>query len=113
MNRILIGIALASIVAALGLGWVAKSQYDGARYLRIENKALKEAADRALVREKRDRQVIAANQNKIALQARRWAETQQALTEALQRNKAWSDTDVPDDVQKALRGPAGGPADGL
>lgn len=113
MNRILIGIAIAALVAALGMGWVAKTQYDDARYLRTENKAFKEAADRALVREERDRKIIAASQNKIALQARRWAETRAALAEALQRNKEWSDTHVPDDVQKALGGGSGGPATGL
>ena len=45
----------------------------------------------------------------MALQARKSAEAQQALSEALQANKTWSDTDVPTDVQKSLGGPSGGP----
>lgn len=101
----ILGVLLAII---LGLGWFGKAQYDCARDLRTANKSLTEAAEQAQRRAKSDRKVLVARQGEIASQARKLAEAEQALSEALQRNKAWSDTDVPDDVQKALQDPRAG-----
>lgn len=108
-----LAIAVALLLATLlGVGWVAKSQYDNAAYLKTENKALLDEQKRAIEREDRDRKVLVARQAKIVSQARKLAQAEQALSEALQRNKAWSDTDVPDDVQKALGGAGSGLPDG-
>ena len=105
----LIGILIAAL---LGLGWFGKTQYDSARDLRTANKTLVDAAEQAQRRAKADRKVLVARQAEIASQRRKLAEAQQALSEALQRNKSWSDTDVPTDVQKALQGRSDGPASG-
>lgn len=90
--------------------------YSGAEQigkLKEVNKVLLEAQNRAIQREQADRKVLVARQVKIASQARKLAQANTALSEALKSNKAWSDTDVPDEVQKALAGPSGGPATGL
>jgi hypothetical protein len=55
-----------------------------------------------------DRKVLVARQAKIAAQSRILTQAQQGVVEALQRNKTWSDTDVPTDVQNALGGHSGG-----
>lgn len=58
---------------------------------------------------KLDVQVLAARQAENATQARKLADAQGALSEALQRNKVWSEASVPDDIQKALTRRSGGP----
>lgn len=113
LSRILAGAIAVLLLALAGVGWMAKSQYDAASALRIENKGLTEAAERAARRAKSDRKVLVARQAEIALQARKLAQADQALSEALQRNKSWSDTDVPPDVQKALSGASSPVPDGL
>jgi hypothetical protein len=105
MNRVLLGVLAALLALVLGLGWWGKHQYDAAASLRIENSALTEAAEQAARATKRDRQVLVARQAEIASTARKLAQAQRGLAEALQRNNSWSDTHVPDDVQKALAGP--------
>ena len=97
----------------LFLGWHIDQQNKDLAHLKIENKSFSEALDRAAVRAKRDADTLVANEAEKALQTRKLDHTQQALSEALQRNKTWSDTDVPEDVQKALSGPSDGLADGL
>lgn len=104
-------ILVLSVLLAL-TGWQAKVQYAKASALRTEITTISQARDnavkaldRATEREKQDRLLLVARQAKIASQARELAGTVHDLTEALQRNKPWSDTHVPDDVQKALRGP--------
>lgn len=74
------------------------------------NKILVEGAKRASEREQETRKVLIARQAQIALQARKLVEAQQGASEALQRNKSWSDANVPTDVQNALSGPSDGPA---
>lgn len=113
MNRLLLWLTGILLVSTLGLGWVAKTEYDAVRYLRIENKAFSEALERATVREDRDRKVLVARQAKLASTARKLAEAQQALSEALQRNPDWSNTNVPTDVQEALGGARSPVPDGL
>ena len=110
MNRVYLTI-IAILIALLALlGW----QLDGAKAdkaaLAEQNKALTEAAARAVERQKADRQVLVARQAKIAAKQRELKKAQEALSEALQRNNDWRDTNVPDEVQKALGGPSGGPA---
>ncbi len=98
-----------TLLALVGiLGWVSYDQIGKNAVLAAEQQSLREASERAVERQKNDRKVLVAREAKIALQARKLAQAQEALSEALQRNKSWSDTDVPDEVQKALAGPSGG-----
>jgi uncharacterized protein HemX len=108
MNRLLLSVVVA-LVLALGLsGYGLYYQTQRVAVLADQNKSLVAAAKQAAEREKSTRKVLVARQAKIASQARKLAQSQQALSEALQRNKSWSDTDVPDDVQKALQGRSSG-----
>lgn len=113
MNKALISLIGLLLAACLGLGYLAYSQTEKVAVLQEANKSLTEAADRAQKRMKADRKVLVARQAKIASQARILAASEAALQEALQRNKTWSDTDVPPDVQEALGGPPGPVPDGL
>ena len=99
-------LVLAALVLALGGTTYGLWQRQAA--LADQNKTLTEAVERAVEREKRDRKVLVARQAEIASQARKLAQAQRTLSEALQANKSWSDTDVPPDVQNALGGPSGG-----
>jgi hypothetical protein len=105
-------IGLASLL--LGVGLTAKSLHATNAVLASQNASLTEAVNRAAVRLKKDRAALLARENKIASQGRKLAQAQEALSEALQRNKTWSDTDVPTDVQEAIVGrsddPNSGPA---
>jgi uncharacterized protein HemX len=92
----------------LALGGTAYGLWQRQVALAAQNKTLTEAAERAVEREKQDRKVLVARQAEIASQARKLTQAQRSLSEALQRNKPWSDTDVPPDVQKALSGPSDG-----
>lgn len=116
LTKVLATLVVVLLAAVIALGVVARSAWVDGQYLKTENKALLDEQKRAIQREDRDRKVLVARQAKIASQARKLAQTELALSEALQRNKAWSDTDVPDDVQKALGGAGSGlpePSDGL
>lgn len=72
-----------------------------------------EAQNRAAERLSQTRKVLVAREAKIASQARKITEAQDALQNALQAEKAWSDTDVPTPVQKALLGRSDGSGAGL
>lgn len=113
ITKLLAALVVALLVVVIVLGSYARSAWVEGQYLKTENRALIDEQKRAVEREDRDRKVLVARQAKIASQARKLAQAQQSLSEALQRNKDWSDTDVPDDVQKALGGPSGGLPTGL
>lgn len=106
MNRILLALLAVAVAAALGLGYWADS-------LRQENAVLTEASNRAAEALKRTQRTLALREKQIAVQARKSAQAQEGLSQALQAEKPWSDTHVPTDVQKALRGAISGPADGV
>jgi len=74
---------------------------------------LTEASKRAQERSKRDAKALVAREREIASQARKLAEAQQGLQKALQAEQEWSNTNVPTDVQNALRGRSGGSVGGL
>ena len=96
---------LALIVAALGLtGWglYREIQSGAVKSERIE--ALSEAAEQAAKQRLKDRKVLVARASEIASKRRELARNQEALSEALQRNNDWSNTNVPIEVQKALGG---------
>lgn len=101
------------IYLALGLTIAALSgllywQIGEAGALKSENKALTEASEQAASRAKSDASTLVARQAELALKQRELAKAQEALSRALQRNKTWSDTDVPTEVQEALGGPSSG-----
>lgn len=120
MNKLTFLLA-ATVIA---LGGLSYGQYERNKALGAQNKSLTEAVERAAEREKQDRKVLVARQAEIASQARKLKQANAALSEALnsetavyldshgvlQRNKSWSDTDVPSDVQKALQGRSDSPA---
>lgn len=101
MNRILLSLLAVAVAAVLGLGYWADS-------LRQENAVLTEASNRAAAALKRTQRTLALREKQIASQARKSAEAQEGLSQALQAEKPWSDTHVPTDVQKALRGAVNG-----
>ena len=102
-------LVLSALVLALtGLGY---GQYHKNSVLSTENqrlaetaKAAEEASKRAVERELEYRRILGTRQKETASQARKLAQAQQALSEALQRNNDWSNTNVPIEVQKALGG---------
>lgn len=94
----------------LALGGTTYGLYERNASLGRANKTLTDAAERASKRETEYRRILGTRANENASQARKLAEANAALSAALQRNKSWSDTDVPPDVQSALGGPSGGPA---
>lgn len=98
----ILGLAL----ALCGYGYYQEIRSSSAKDARIQS--LTEAADRASKRAKFDRQALVAREAENAVQTRKLAQAQQALSEALQRNSDWSDTDVPPDVQNALLGRSDG-----
>lgn len=108
MTKYLIA-ALAALMVIIGaLGYTVKQQVASAAVLKAEVKSLTDAQKQAATRLKKDRATLVAREAKIASQARKLADAQQALSNALQAEKAWSDTDVPTTVQKALTGDSGG-----
>lgn len=109
MNKVYLSVIATLVAVLLGVGYLWQQSIDEVAYLKIENKSFSEALERAGRREKRDSDILVAREAENALQARKLAQAQGALSKALQRNKAWSDTDVPPDVQSAL----GGASDGL
>lgn len=58
---------------------------------------------------KLDAKVLVARAAENAAQARKLADAQGALSEALQRNKAWSEASVPGGIQQALTRRSEGP----
>lgn len=108
MTKYLIAAIAALVLALGGMGYVLKSQVERAAVLEVQVKTLTDAQKQAATRRKKDAATLVAREKEIASQARKLAEAQQGLSEALQAEKAWSDTDVPTPVQKALSGDSGG-----
>ena len=108
MNRILvIGALLLSLV---GMGYLVYHQTGRVAELQASVTSLTEVSNRAAESAKFDRALLVARQKEIASQTRVLAQTRSALETALQRNQAWSNTNVPDDVKSVLRGAPSGPA---
>jgi hypothetical protein len=107
MTKILAGIILALVLLAAGLGYTVKRQAGQVAALEVKQEALSKALNQAAERVRRDRKALVAREAANAAQARKLAQAQEALSEALQRNKTWSDTDVPTDVQEAIVGRSG------
>lgn len=105
MNKLFLGLGLAAALAVGALGYLYKTELNANAQLSAVNTLQNEALERAAEASKRDRQVLVARQAEIASTARKLAQSQRSLSEALQRNNSWSDTHVPDEVQRALGGP--------
>lgn len=102
MNKVWITVATV-LLALLGLvGWRLDSVISQNAALRAERDTLVEAQKQAVERQKRDRKVLVARQAEIASQARKLAQAQEALSEALTKNKVWANEPVPNEVQEAL-----------
>ena len=108
MNRILVIGAL--LLALAGMGYLVYHQTGRVAELQASVTSLTEASNRAAESAKFDRALLVARQKEIASQTRVLAQTRSALEKALQRNQAWSNTNVPDDVKSALREPENRPA---
>ena len=113
MTRVTLALAAMLLSLILTLGYLVYSGAGEIAELKQTNTGLTEAAERAQERLKSDRKVLVARQAQIASQAVLLARSEAALQNALQANKSWSDTNVPTDVQEALRGPSGPAPDGL
>lgn len=110
MNRLALIGGSVLLALFLTLGYLVYSGAGEKAVLQTTNKALVEAADRAAESAKSDRALLVSRQKEIASQVRKLAQARAGLTEALQRNQAWSNTNVPDDVKSALREPENRPA---
>lgn len=113
MNRLLIGLLFAALLATGLVGWYAKSQVAAVAALKSQNKGLLDDQKRAAEALKKAKAVLRSRETQIASQSRKLADSQRELQTALRANKSWSDTDVPPDVQKALGGLSGRAPDGL
>ena len=110
MTKLFAGIILALILISGILGYTVRRQAVEVAALKSQREALSKTLNQAAERLKRDRQALVAREAANAAQTRKLAQTQEALSKALQRNKTWSDTDVPTDVQESLTGRSDGPA---
>ncbi len=114
LNRVMLALTLALLGALWYVGHLYLSQRDGLTTKTATLEGLTEAQNQAQERSKSDRQVLVARQARIASEARKLAQENEGLRAALQRNKSWSDTDVPPEVQDALLGRSdglGGPSE--
>jgi len=104
-------VALSAISIALGVALYQSSVEKAVQAEAIQG--LVEAQNRAIERSKADAYTLVARDRNIAVQRRILTRTQKSLSKALERNKAWSDTDVPPDIIGGLAGPSGALPDGL
>jgi Tfp pilus assembly protein PilV len=94
--------AVVVVLALTGLGYLYTRGVERETALRTQLEYATAAQNQAYKRSESDRKVLIARQAVIAAQARKLAAQTRDLNAALQRNKSWSDTDVPPDVQKSL-----------
>jgi hypothetical protein len=112
MDRFINYFALVLIVL-FGISIYSTVHYrDAARVAVAERQVLTKALQTVQEQRKIDSGVLTARQGEILTQRRKLADLQSRLSEALQANKTWSDTDVPPDVQKALLRRSGDPVSG-
>lgn len=99
---------IALLVALSACGWGLWVQIHTNAELSAKLEGTEEALSRLSEQREKDRKVLVARAAKIASQGRDLAKTQEALSQALQANLDWSNTNVPTDVQKALSGRSDG-----
>lgn len=119
--RTTIALTLALLAAILSAWYLVYTGREEVALAESRTEAAVQALHESEARSKRVADMLVARERKIASQARISAQAQAAVSEALnsiavfkdrhgvlQRNKSWSDTDVPPDVQEALTGRSGG-----
>lgn len=104
MNRILLGIILALVLAVAGLGYAVKLRAGQVAKLEAHSEALGKAIDRAAERIRQDQKALVAREAENAAQARKLEKAQSQLAAALEANQEWSEQAVPQDVQGAING---------
>lgn len=107
------GIIIA-IIAALGIcgyGWYAEIRHGAEQNAALQAKS--DALERAARRVKSDAKALVAREAEIASKRRILIAEERRLQNALQRNIDWRNTNVPDDVQKALGGAGNGLPEGF
>ena len=105
MNKVVVAIGSMLIVLAVLLS----SALNGRAILKAELQTANAGLEQAATQRKLDEKVLAARQAENAATGRKLAQSKAALAEALQRNKSWSEADVPPEVIEALGGAVEGP----
>ena len=105
MNRVVIALFAMLVVLAVRLN----SALNGKAVLNAELQTARAGLEQAATQRKLDAKVLAARQAENVATGRKLAQSQVALSEALQRNKSWSEADVPPEVIEALGGAGKGP----
>ena len=96
---IALGVALIALAA---LGFLYRAEVRAGATTRTELKASNTALEGVAKQRKKDSATLAAWQAERASTGRKLADAQQALSQALQGEKAWSEVSVPTTVQQAL-----------
>lgn len=102
MTKYLIASIAALTLALAALGFAYRAEVRRVGEVQAELNTAKEALNGVAKQRKQDAATVAAWQRQNAATGRKLAQAQQALSEALQAEKGWSDTSVPTEVQKAL-----------
>lgn len=108
MNKVLICVTGILLVVAIVLGLAYSTTEKRAIAAEAQRDTAVQALDGVQKQRKIDAATLVANRALQASTARKLAEAQQGLSQALQRNSGWSDTEVPPDVFDALAGRSGG-----
>lgn len=102
LTRYLLAALAASVLALAGLGWLLRSSYITNGKQAVQLKALSEAAKAAQARAVKDRAISSQLAQDRAAMARESASLRQALDRALESNRDWANSSVPQEVQDAL-----------
>lgn len=108
MNKVLTYALATCVVLLLVFGSLWQHEVKSGAAQREQLSTAEKALSRAAEQRKRDAATLVARQAVIASQGRKLAEAQQGLSQALQGEKAWSDTSVPESVRSALLRDSGG-----
>ena len=100
MNKLVLAMGALLIVLTVLLS----SALTGKATVTAERDSLATALNQAATQRKLDEKVLAARQAENAATGRKLAQSKAALVEALQRNKSWSEANVPPEVIEALGG---------
>lgn len=109
MTKYLVAAIAALTLALAAMGFLYRGEVRAGAKTRAELQTATTALHGVAKQRKRDANTVAAWQAQNAATGRKLAQAQQALSEALQAEKGWSDTSVPTEVQKALLRDSGGP----
>lgn len=108
MLKYLVGAIAILLLALTGVGLLYRAAAVKAAESEQRFTIAAAALGRVEAQRKLDANTLAARQVTIAAQARKLAQAQEGLSQALQANPVWSDTEVPTAVQEALLRHSGG-----